>query len=126
MSDDTLRAATPAEEKMIRFLSRVVGQTLLKAWDQTPAEFKEDTEGMTLSFLAALAHNMGNLLASAPKDQQLPADDASWLQFIDTTLAMTRQSAIDARQRLIEPNPEEADAFGDPRPMLIPTPKLLM
>lgn len=98
---EPLREATDAEDRIIRYLSRLVGQALMRGWDETPPEFRAGTEGMTLSCCAALAHNLAHLLASAPT-QGLPVDDAGWRRFIDTTVEMVRRQAIDVRAAMLE------------------------
>jgi hypothetical protein len=118
--DPRLREATAGEDKLSRYLSRVVGQILLRAWDQLPPEIKEDTT-MTRMFCSALAHNLGQMLASAPREA-IPIDDAGWLDFIETTCAMVRTQALEARTQLLTP-PQEPGAA--PR-LQIPEPKLVM
>lgn len=126
MSDDqtpsdetTLREATPGEDRLIRYLSRVIGGALMQAWQQTPAEFKDGAQGLTLTALAALAHNMGQLLAAAPSDER-PATDAEWKAFVETTLEMVRDAAIQARAQRLEPTQT------GPRQLIAAQPKFTM
>lgn len=96
-----LREATGEEDKLLRYLSRVVGQALMSNWDRLPVEFRAD-RSLVRSFCSALAHNLGHLVgASAPIDT--PVDDAGWVDFLDTTLAMVRANAVDTRRELLIP-----------------------
>jgi hypothetical protein len=140
MTDETrLRDATPEEDKLIRYLSRVAGQAVVHAWDQLPPELREDLS-MTRMFCSALAHNLGQLLASAPKDA-IPVEDAGWLEFIETTCEMVRTQAREARTRLLLA--QQAETLGPiagsptlgehgllderaPHPLQIPESKLIM
>lgn len=138
MSDDEttpqrLREATADEDRLVKYLSRIVGQVTVQAWNQLPPEMKDGFH-MAIVFSTALAHNLGQLLAAMPKEH-LAVDDPAWLQMIETTLEMVRANAVDARRRVLEqqaileaggtkPDAEEATA-QTPR-VVMPQPKFLM
>lgn len=136
MSDDEqpaptprLREATSDEDKLLHYLSRMVGQALLTHWDRLPVEFRA-SHSMVRAFCSALAHNLGHLVgAAAPMDT--PVDDPRWVEFLDTTLAMVRANAVDARRKLLTPA-EGAEGTEAERPaavvprVYVQTPKYLM
>lgn len=131
MTDEPLtpriRDAADDEDRLIRYLSRRLGQVAMDAWHGLPPELKEGYS-MPLTISAALTHSLGLMLAAAPKEA-IAADDPTFGQFVETTCDLVRANAITARQRLLEelagttPKPEGPAA---PLRVTVPTPKFTM
>lgn len=120
-----IREASPDEDRLIRYLSRIAGQTLMGAWHNLPPEMKEGLD-MSLAVCSALTHNLGQMLAAAPKEG-IPVDDPRWQQFVETTIEMVRRNAIDARERVLAGDraAQTGEAAAAPR-LPISQPKFVM
>lgn len=125
---DRIRDAAPDEDRLIRYLSRVMGQVALQAWSQLPPEMKEGYS-MALTISAALTHNLGAMLAAAPKDA-IGVDDPAFRQFIETTCDLVRANAISRRLEVLRalPGAPAPAASDDPQlpPLSVAQPKFLM